>query len=195
MKHPILLPVLITLCLAGPALAARAGDAAGPDSTSAAGDPAVEAPVPAPPPAIVPLLLDRSDLRMGLTVQFPRLPDAGEIAELRVTPGLVHVVLAPEAWPAGYEALAGLDLLPVESDVIVLLRGYPPSREAAEAWNLLRARVRLVLLVSGAPPSSSVVQDLNSMRGLERVVARLDPPSRAGFERLQRPLSFLHIVE
>jgi hypothetical protein len=39
------------------------------------------------------------------------------------------------------------------------------------------------------------VQDLNGMRVLERVVADVDPPSRAGFERLQRPLSFRRIVE
>jgi hypothetical protein len=194
MMRPILLPVMLALCLAGLASAARAGDAAGPDSAAGAAPVAGNA-LPAPPPAVVPLLLDRSDLRMGLTVQFPRLPDAGEIAELRVTPGLVHVVLALEAWPEGYGALADLDLLPPECDVIVLLRGYPPSRQAAEAWNLLRARVRLVLLVDGAPPSTSVVQDLNSLRGLERVVAELDPPTRAGFERLQRPLSFLRIVE
>jgi hypothetical protein len=40
-----------------------------------------------------------------------------------------------------------------------------------------------------------VVQDLNAMRGLERVVADVDPPSRAGFERLQRPLSFRRLVD
>jgi hypothetical protein len=193
MKRPFLLPLTIALCLAGLAPAARGGDAAAPDSASAPGPPGTGAPTAAP--AFVPLMLDRGDLRMGLTVQFPRLPDAGEIAELRVTAGLVRVVLAPEEWPAGYEALADLDLLPPGCDVVVLLRGYPPSREAAEAWNLVRTRVRLVLLVPGAPPSSSVVQDLNSMRGLERVIAELAPPSRAGFERLQRPLSFLQVVE
>ena len=132
---------------------------------------------------------------MGLTVQFSRIPAPEEISELRLTAGLAHVVLALDAWPAGYDALAALDLLPQESDVIVLLPGYPPSREAAEAWNLFRARLRLVLLVPDAPPSLSVVQDLNAMRGLERVIAEVDPPSRAGFERLQRPLSFLRVVE
>jgi hypothetical protein len=40
-----------------------------------------------------------------------------------------------------------------------------------------------------------VVSDLNSMRGLERVVAQMDDPSRTGFERLQRPLSFRKLVE
>ena len=36
-----------------------------------------------------------------------------------------------------------------------------------------------------------VVQDLNAMRSLERVIAEMELPSRSGFERLQRPLSFL----
>jgi hypothetical protein len=146
-------------------------------------------------PTLLPLILDRSDLRIGVTVQFTRIPEADEIGDLQQTAGLAHVVLALDTWPESYEALTALDLLPPESDVIVLLRGYPPSREAAEAWNLVRARLRLVLLVPDAPPSLTVVQDLNAMRGLERVIAEVDPPSRAGFERLQRPLSFLRIME
>jgi hypothetical protein len=32
------------------------------------------------------------------------------------------------------------------------------------------------------------------MRNLERVIAEMDQPSRAGFERLQRPLSFRKVV-
>jgi hypothetical protein len=32
------------------------------------------------------------------------------------------------------------------------------------------------------------------MRNLERVIAEMDEPSRAGFERLQRPLSFRKVV-
>jgi hypothetical protein len=175
----------------------------GPATTAQPPQPAAAPPAPAvsPPggaaayPALLPLILDRSDLRIGLTVQFPRLPAAEEISELRQTTGLAHVVLALSTWPASYEELSALDLLPQESDVIVLLRGYPPSREAAEAWNLVRTRLRLVLLVPDAPPSPTVVQDLNTMRGLERVIAQVDPPSRAGFERLQRPLSFLRIME
>ncbi len=146
-------------------------------------------------PALLPLILDRSDLRIGVTVQFARIPAPDEIVDLGQTAGLAHVVLALDAWPESYEALTALDLLPQECDVIVLLRGYPPSREAAEAWNLVHARLRLVLLVPDAPPSPTVVQDLNTMRALERVIAEVDPPSRAGFERLQRPLSFLKLVE
>ena len=150
---------------------------------------------PAGHATLLPLILDRSDLRIGVTVQFTRIPAPDEIGDLLQTAGLAHLVLALDAWPESYEALTALDLLPPESDVIVLLRGYPPSRTAAEAWNLVRARLRIVLLVPEAPPSNTVVQDLNTMRGLERVIAEVDPPSRAGFERLQRPLSFLRIVE
>jgi len=194
MKPATLLVMMLALCLAGRAPAARSAGAAGADSTVAPA-PEVAPPAPGMGPTVLPLLLDRGDLRMGLTVQFPRLPAEDEIAELRATAGLVHVVLALTAWPADYAAIATLDLLPQESDVIVLLQGYPPSREAADAWNLLRARVRIVLLVPDAPPSIAAVQDLNGMRGLDRVIAEVDPPSRAGFERLQRPLSFLRFVE
>lgn len=175
----------------------------GPASTAQPPQPATPPPAsagrssggPAAHPALLPLILDRSDLRIGVTVQYTRVPESDEIGHLLQTAGLAHVVLALDTWPASYDALAALDLLPPESDVIVLLRGYPPSREAAEAWNLLRTRLRLVLLVPDAPPSPTVVQDLNSLRALERVIAEIDPPSRAGFERLQRPLSFLRIVE
>lgn len=183
---------MVVGCMAnGPATTAQPPQPTTPPRTSVGSPPGG----PAAHPALLPLLLDRSDLRMGLTVQFSRIPAPEEISELRLTAGLVHVVLALDAWPAGYDALAALDLLPQESDLLVLLPGYPPSRGAAEAWNLLRVRTRLVLLVPDAPPSLSVVRDLNAMRGLERVIAEVDPPSRAGFERLQRPLSFLRVVE
>ncbi len=141
------------------------------------------------------LVLDRSDLRIGLTVQYRRVPDVNEIAELRGTPGLAHVVLTLAEWPPGYDAVQSLNQLPPETDAIVVLPGYPPSREAAEAWNLVQARLRIVLVVAAPPPSISVVADLNGMRGLERVIADIDPPTRAGFEQLQRPLSFRRVVE
>jgi hypothetical protein len=38
------------------------------------------------------------------------------------------------------------------------------------------------------------VANLNELRALERVIAEMDQPSRSGFERLQRPLSFRKIV-
>jgi len=183
---------MVVGCMAnGPATTAQPPGPVTPppaSSTSPPGGPATR-------PTLLPLLLDRGDLRIGVTVQFARIPDSDEIGDLRQTAGLAHVVLALDAWPESYEALTALDLLPPESDVIVLLRGYPPSRAAAEAWNLVSARLRLVLLVPDAPPSIAVVQDLNTMRALERVIAEVDPPSRAGFERLQRPLSFLRIME
>ena len=183
---------MVVGCMAnGPATTAQPPQPVAPPPASATLPPGG----PSAHPALLPLILDRSDLRIGVTVQFPRIPEPDEIGDLRQTAGLAHVVLALDAWPASYEALTALDLLPPESDVIVLLRGYPPNREAAEAWNLVRARLRLVLLVPDAPPSITVVQDLNTMRALERVIAEVDPPSRAGFERLQRPLSFLKIME
>jgi hypothetical protein len=183
---------MVVGCMAnGPATTAQPPRPATPPPVSS-GDPSGN---PGAPRAILPLILDHSDLRIGVTVQFPRVPTTEEISDLRQTTGLAHVVLALDTWPASYEALIALDLLPPEADAIVLLPGYPPSREAAEAWNLVRARLRIVLLVPGPPPSITVVQDLNAMRGLERVIAEADPPSRAGFERLQRPLSFLRIME
>jgi len=190
-----------TLALLAAAL--PAGCMAGGPATTAQPSPSPGGPPPpttAPPYAAmgglgVPLILDRTDLRMGVSVQFSRLPTLAEINELRQTAGLAHVVLALPDWPADYETLMMLGQLPPETDAIVVLPGYPPSRQAAEAWNLVQTRLRIVLLVAGPPPSPTVVADLNGMRGLERVIAQIDPPSRAGFERLQRPLSFRKLVE
>ena len=109
--------------------------------------------------------------------------------------GLAHVVLSLPYWPADMEPLQALSVVPPEADVIVVLPGYPPNRAAAEAWNYVNARLRIVVVVAGEPPSSVVVGDLNTMRGLERVIAQMDDPSRLGFERLQRPLSFRKVVE
>lgn len=144
-----------------------------------------------------PLIIDRTDLRIGTTVQYTRIPSATELYDLNQLLGVAHVVLTLPAWPANYATLQVLNQAPPEADVIVVLPGYPPSREAAEAWNLVDARVRLrvVVLVQGPPPSAGVVADLNTMRGLERVIAEMDMPSRTGFERLQRPLSFRKLVE
>jgi len=142
-----------------------------------------------------PLVLDRADLRLGTTVQFSRIPDVGELHDLQQIPALAHLVLALPAWPSTYAEIQPLDQLPNESDVIVVLPGYPPTREAAEAWNLLNARLRLVVIVDTPPPSHTAVGDLNTLRGLERVIAQIDEPSRLGFERLQRPLSFRKVVE
>ncbi len=166
-------------------------------ATDAQTPPPASPPPPAAParaaPAL-PLILDRTDLRIGMTVEFARLPGAEEISDLRQMPALAHVVLALPEWPAEYEGLMVLEQLPPETDVIVVLPGYPPSRAAAEAWNLLQAPLRIVLLVAGPPPSVGVVADLNGMRGLERVIVDADYPSRSGFERLQRPISFRKVV-
>jgi hypothetical protein len=142
-----------------------------------------------------PLLLDRTDFRLGTTVQFTRIPSLTELHDLNNVLALQHVVITLPAWPREYAALQALDQLPSESDVIVVLPGYPPSRAAAEAWNLVQARLRLVVVVNDSPPNASVIADLNEMRGLERVIAQTDDPRRSGFERLQRPLSFRMLVE
>ena len=142
----------------------------------------------------VPLLIDRSDLRIGTTVQFGRVPTPAEMVDLKSVSGLAHVVVALDRWP-DFTAIQHLGLVPPEADVIVVLRGYPPTRTAAEAWNMVQnARVRIVIVAAGPPPSVEVLTDLNQMRGLERVIAEMDQPSRAGFERLQRPLSFRKVV-
>ena len=142
-----------------------------------------------------PLLLDRTDFRLGTTVQFTRVPTLTELHDLQSVPALQHVVLTLPHWPAEYAALDVLNQLPQETDMIVVLPGYPPTREAANAWNLVQARLRLVIVVTEPPPSVNVIADLNSMRSLERVIAQMDDPRRTGFERLQRPLSFRKLVE
>jgi hypothetical protein len=142
-----------------------------------------------------PLIIDRTDLSIGTTVQFHRLPNAGELHDAAQTPGLAHIVLSLTSWPADLEALQALNLTPEGADIIAVLPGYPPNRAAAQVWNYVSARVRIVAVVPGAPPSLAIIDDLNTMRGLERVIAQMDEPSRSGFERLQRPLSFRKVVE
>jgi len=141
-----------------------------------------------------PLLIDRSDLRLGTTVQYRRIPDLTELHDLEQVYALAHVVLALEEWPRTYAQIQPLEGLPQEADLTVIVRGYPPTSEAANAWNLLNVKVRLVMLVEGPPPSTATVGDLNSMRALDRVVAEMNEPSRYGFERLQRPLSFRKVM-
>lgn len=149
---------------------------------------------PVDPMTAHPLILDRSDLRLGTTVQFHRLPTASEFHDALQVPLVAHVVISLAEWPASAEALAPLAEYSPESDVIVVLPGYPPSRAAAQAWGYIDARLRLVLVVSGPPPTRGVVDDLNTMPSLERVIAQMSEPSRAGFEHLQRPLSFRKLI-
>jgi hypothetical protein len=136
------------------------------------------------------LVLDRADFRLGATVQFPRIPTGNELYELHNLTGLAHVLLALSSWPESYAQLEALQQMPPTADLIVVLSGYPPSREAADAWNLVQVPTRIVLVVQGPPASSGAIGDLNAMRGLERVIVDTDAPSRSGFERLQRPMSF-----
>lgn len=142
-----------------------------------------------------PLILDRTDLRIGTTVQFNRLPTATEMHDATQVLGLARIVLSLPYWPEDLERLQALDLTPPEVQVVVVLPGYPPNRAAAAAWSYVNASLRIVVVVPDAPPSLAVVGDLNTMRGLERVIAQMDVPSRSGFERLQRPLSFRKVVE
>jgi hypothetical protein len=142
-----------------------------------------------------PLIIDRTDLSIGTTVQFNRIPSAGELHDAVQVAGLAHIVLTLSYWPADFEELQPLNQTPEEADVIVVLPGYPPNRAAAQAWNYVNARLRIVAVVPGAPASLAVIGDLNTMRGLERVIAQMDTPSRSGFERLQRPLSFRRVME
>ncbi len=141
-----------------------------------------------------PLLLDRADLEFGTTVQYARIPTLLELDDLRFVPGLAHVVLVLDRWPPEFAPLEALNRLPRETDLIVVLPGYPPSRGAADAWNLLDTRARLVVVADGPPPTG-VAHDLNAMRGLERVIVNTDEPSRAGLERLQRPVTFRVVRE
>lgn len=143
-------------------------------------------------PAALPLLLDTNDFGFGTSVLFARLPSIKDIGDLATLTAVQHVVVALPEWPAGYEALQplGQAILPEGADLIVVLPGYPPTHAAAEAWNYLRLPLRLVLVVSGPPGNRAGIDELNRIRGLERVIADMEYPSRTGFERLQRPLSF-----
>jgi hypothetical protein len=142
-----------------------------------------------------PLILDRTDLALGTTVQFTRMPTLSELHDLQNVPMLLHVVITLPEWPAQYAPIDVLNQIASGTDLIVILPGYPPSHQAADVWNLVQTRMRLVVVVNDVPPSAGVVSDLNEMRGLERVVAQMDDPRRSGFERLQRPLSFRKLME
>jgi hypothetical protein len=191
---------LIAGCMAGgPATTAGPGPAPG----EAPGPAAEQGPLGSPfaerhdvaVGLATPLIIDRTDVRLGTTVQFDRIPTVADLNNLLNLPGLAHVVVSLAAWPADFAPLQALGTLPEECDLIAVLPGYPPSRAAAEAWNYLGSRLRLIVVVTGPPPSNSVVNDLNAMRYLERVIAQMDEPSRTGFDRLQRPLSFRKVVE
>jgi hypothetical protein len=140
------------------------------------------------------LIIDRSDVRLGTTVQFDRLPDATQIHDLTREAGLAHVVVSLDNWPEDLMRMSALEQVPPESDVIVVLHGYPPSRGAVDTWKLVRTRLRLIVYVTGPPVNTLALDWLNESAALERVIAEMDEPSRAGFERLQRPLGFRRVV-
>ena len=141
------------------------------------------------------LVLDRADVALGTTVEFHHMPGSSELHDAAEEFALRHVVVTLQAWPQGNLELPRFDGLPLGSDAIVVLPGYPPDRAALAAWNYAAGPVRLILVVDGPPDNPGIFDDLNLSRHLERVVARMDQPSRAGFERLQRPLSFVRALD
>ena len=191
MRRALFLPTAFALgVLAGCMAGGMPAPAAPPGPPAPSGRAAASTTLPSP------LIIDRTDLRIGTTVTFTHLPTISELHDLRVLPGLAHIVLALDTWPGGYTpAIGALNTSPEEPDLIIVVAGYPPTRAAAEAWNYLTGRVRLLIVVDAPPPSSTVINDLNAMRYLERVIARMDNPSRSGFELLQRPLSFLKVMD
>lgn len=188
------LALVTILATAQPAAARKAWPAGADSAATAPGAPAARpaaAPaVPCPPP--MPLMLDSNDLGLGASVLFSRIPNAADLNDLLYIPNVAHVVLSLPEWPAGWEQLQTLQQspLPEGADLYVVLPGYPPSRAAGEAWNFLRKPVRIVMVVDGPPQDRGMILELNAIRPLERVIADMSDPSRSGFERLQRPLSF-----
>ena len=102
------------------------------------------------------------------------------------------MLIALPEWPADYAALQPMQqvIMPIGTELIVLLPGWPPSRAALGAWDLLDANVRVIVVVPGPPGDRALITEMNRMRALDRIIAQMEHPSRSGFERLQRPLSF-----
>ena len=187
------LPPLVA-CAAETAPDSAAAPAPAPTSAKAAPRPA-SAPTARPqmlvrPP--VPILLDPNDLGLGSTVVFDHVPDARDLGDLSYLPSVQHVVLTLPAWPEDYSKLEPMQasLFPEGADLIVILPGYPRTHAAVAAWNLVHRTMRIVVVVPGPPLDRSMILELNALRGLERVICDSRDPSRSGFERLQRPLSF-----
>ncbi len=176
-------------------LACAPGAPAGGPATAAAppAAPAPAAPREANPddPLCAPLLLE-ADPGFGTHVVLRRLPNAADLEDLRFISGLRQVVVALPEWPATYAELRPMQqsILPEGAELVILLPGWPPTREALGAWNLVGGALRLILVVDGPPADRALIAELNRVRSLERVIAQMEHPSRSGFERLQRPLSF-----
>lgn len=142
-----------------------------------------------------PLMLDRTDLALGTTVEFHHLPGPVELNDAANVFALRHVVVMLPGWPQSNVDLSRFSALPPEADAIVIVSGYPPDRSTTDAWSYARGRVRLIVVADGPPASPIQLDDLNTLRALERVVVRMPHPSRSGFERLQKPLSFVTAVD
>ena len=199
----LLVPTLV-LALAACAQGARRTapatppPASRPQAVAAAADaPAapVEAPLPreADPddPLCAPLLIE-PDVGFGTSVVMRRLPTASDLEDMRFYTGLRQVLLALPEWPATYAQIRPLQqvILPDGAELVVLLPGWPPTREALGAWNLVGGNLRLIIVVDGPPADRALIAELNRVRSLERLIVQMEHPSRSGFERLQRPLSF-----
>lgn len=190
----LLAPLLFLLACAPGAPAGVPHPAETPPAGSASAKPE-----PAPPPReanaddplCAPLLIEQ-DFGFGTHVVMRRLPSAADLEDMRFITGLRQLLLALPAWPESYAALKPLQqvIMPEGAEIVVLLPGWPPTREALGAWNLVGGNLRLIMVVDGPPADRALITELNHVRPLERVIAQMEHPSRSGFERLQRPLSF-----
>jgi len=168
----------------------------GPDPQAAAPPPAVRSPQPPreanPDDALCAPLIIEPDFGFGTHVVMRRLPDASDLEDMRFITGLHQVVLALPEWPSTYAELKPLQqvILPEGAEIVVLLPGWPPTHEALDAWNLVGGALRVIVVVDGPPADRALITEMNHVRPLERVIAQMERPSRSGFERLQRPLSF-----
>ena len=180
---------LLSMALAVTACAASRDTLRAAPAADAAPAPPAVSPVPSAPPALV---LSADEFGFGTTVVLDRLPSVRDLEAFHYITGLTRVVLQLPAWPSSWDRLQPLAQLPLPEDAeyLVIVPGYPPTRAAADAWNQVSVRLRLVALVQGPPADRASILELNAIRALDRVVADMDQPSRAGFERLQRPLSF-----
>jgi hypothetical protein len=193
-RHALLaFAVLVAGCASIPPAAPPSAAPAAAQPGSPLGSPFADR--PAPGDLGLPLLIDRTDMRIGTTVQFRHVPTPSELHDLTLLPGISRVVLTFDTWPHEYAPIKVLDEAPEGVEVVAVLRGWPPGRAQVDAWNYLRVPLRAIVLVPGPPESVDQVQALNEMRGLERVIAQMDEPSRRGFERLQRPLSFRKVID
>lgn len=146
-------------------------------------------------PLCAPLIIEQ-DFGFGTHVVMRRLPDASDLEDMRFITGLHQVLLALPQWPATYADLKPIQqvILPEGAEIVVLLPGWPPTHEALDAWNLVGGSLRLIVVVDGPPADRALITEMNHVRPLERVIAQMEHPSRSGFERLQRPLSFRVLI-